>query len=133
MDESRNLFDEMEELMDITMTHKAFQKVTSGYWKPPMDIYETDDQVIVHVEIAGVKKSDISITYSEGCLQISGLRKDHSPEHVTTLHRMEMDNGRFLRKIKINISIMVDGIEAVYRNGILRITLPKRNMNDSNF
>ena len=130
MDESRNLFDEMEELMDITLTHKAFQKVTSGYWKPPMNIYETPDEVVVYVEVAGMKKSGISITYRDGCLHISGFRKDRSPERVITLHRMEMDNGRFLRKIKINIPIIVEGIEAEYRNGILRITLPKRNKND---
>ena len=126
MDKADDIFDEMERLIDVTLTQKAYVNVSSGYWKPPTDIYETSEEIIVFVEIAGVKKSDISLTYRKGYLFISGIRKQLYPEPVTTLHQMEMDTGRFLRKIRISIAICEEEIEAEYNDGILKITLPKR-------
>ena len=126
MDNADDMFDEMERLVDVTLTQKAYINVSSGYWKPPTDIYETPDEVIVFVEIAGVEKSDIKLTYRNGYLFISGARKQLYPESVTTLHQMEMDTGRFVRKIKVSIPICEEEIEAEYRDGILKIMVPKR-------
>ena len=125
MDDPKNIFNEMERLLDLTLTHKAFQKASSGFWKPATDIYETPDCVLVLVEIPGMKKAEINVTYSEGWLQVSGIRKDLVPKNITGMQRMELDSGPFIRKMKINIPVVPENIEAVYRNGILKITLPK--------
>ena len=125
MDDPRNVFDEMERVLDLTLTHKAFQKASSGFWKPATDIYETRDYIFVLVEIPGMKKSEINVTYSECWLQVSGIRKELTPKNITGIQRMELDSGPFIRKIKINIPVIPEKIEAVYRNGILKIMLIK--------
>lgn len=126
MDKMRDLFDDMDRLIDLTLTPKAYMNLSKGYWIPPVDIYETSDEIIVYVEIPGVQKSDINLTYRNGYLVISGERKQLYPEYLTALHQMEMESGRFLRKIRVTIDIDDDNINAEYREGILEIKLPKR-------
>jgi HSP20 family protein len=126
MNDYNDLFDENEKLIDLTLIHKTFMNFSSRYWKPSTDIYETDDDVIVYVELAGMEKNKIHLQFQKGFLLISGFRKQFYSEGATVTHQMEIDTGRFLRKIKINIDILEDDIKAEYREGILKITLPKR-------
>ena len=125
MKDSGTIFSEMERLIDLSVTRKAFLLVSSGHWIPATDIYETPGEIIVFMEVAGVNKSDIDVTFQDEYLMVTGVREELFPKHMTTLHRMEIDTGRFMRKIKINIRIQKEGIEAVCKNGILQITLPK--------
>lgn len=125
-----DIFDEMERLIDLTFTSKPYLQVSKDYWRPPTDIYETEDSVIIYLEIAGVKKEDIDITFANEMLIISGCRKAHVPESVVAMHRIEMDSGKFMKKLTFNIDIDRDAIEAEYRDGLLVITIPKRKNHD---
>ena len=127
MDNSMDLFHEIDRLIDLKLSNKAFVKASSGFWLPLTDIYETPDEIIIYVEIAGVPKSDINIVYRSGYLIVSGFRKQFSPEYITTLHQMEIDSGRFMRKIKIDVDIVEDNIRAEYLDGIFKITIPLRS------
>ena len=120
-----DLFNEMERLIYLSFMQKAYLNVSTGYWSPPTDVYETADSIIVYVEIAGVKKSDISITYKNNCLLISGERKKFFPKYTNMLNRMEIESGKFFKKLRINIKINEEDIQAEYHDGILEITLPK--------
>jgi len=110
-----NIFDEMRPTM-----FSAEQT-----WKPPVDIYETSEEIVVLVEIAGMSKKDINVTMENDLLKISGIRPDYSPSTKMKLHQMEIDYGKFQRIVKISLPIDTHNISAKYREGFLQITLPK--------
>jgi len=113
-----NIFDEMRPTM-----FSAEQ-----VWKPPVDIYETAEDIVVLVEIAGMKKQDITVSMEKDLLKISGIRPDYSPSAKMKLHQMEIDYGRFERIVKISLPIDTEKIGAKYREGFLQITLPKMKL-----
>jgi len=113
-----NIFDEMRPTM-----FSAEQT-----WKPPVDIYETAEEIVVLVEIAGMKKKDIKVTIEDDLLKISGLRPDYSPSAKMKLHQMEIDYGSFQRIVKIALPIDTENISAKYNEGFLQITLPKKKL-----
>jgi HSP20 family protein len=94
-------------------------------WKPALDIYETEDEVIVLVEIAGMKKEEIEVAMQGNTLTISGNRIENVP-YKMKLEQMEINYGKFQRKVKIFTPIELDKIIATYENGLLKIRLPKR-------
>jgi HSP20 family protein len=129
MNSTGNVISEWERLMDVSLTRKALLHVSSGHWMPALDIYETEESVMVFVEVAGVKKQDIDVTYMDGYLTITGIRKELCCNKMVTLHRMEIDTGRFHRRIRLNLPIDREKIEAEYKHGILKIILPKERVN----
>ncbi len=128
MNSTGEIFSELERLIDLSLTRKALVHVSSGHWMPALDIYETDDSVIVYAEVAGVRKNEIDVSFHEGFLTISGTRKEMCCNKPITLHRMEIDTGRFRRRIRIHIPIDKEKIEAECRNGILKVILPKEEV-----
>ncbi len=126
MDNYSDMFDKLERAFDVSRSGKSYMNVSSRFWKPLVDIYETDSHILVFMEIAGVNKEDIELTYENGYLTIAGHRQPLCPHEKTKPHRLEMDAGKFFRKIRINIDIDQNRIEAEYRDGILFVTLPKR-------
>jgi len=92
-------------------------------WRPPTDVYETEDRFIVRVEIAGMREEDFSIQLIERSLQIRGVRQDVSERR--SYHQMEIPFGEFSTEIDLLVPIAADNIEAVYRDGFLRVILPK--------
>lgn len=94
-------------------------------FSPPMDIYETEDHLVVVLEIAGMKAEDIHVTFDKDILSISGFRKESSTPSKTRLHQMEIDYGKFQRTIRIPFPLRSDDFKASYRQGFLVITVPK--------
>ena len=92
-------------------------------WRPATDVYETDEAVYVRVEIAGMRETDFSISLVENYLTIRGVRPD-TPER-RAYHQLEIPFGEFSTEVEIPCPVEVDHIEAVYRNGLLSIMLPK--------
>ncbi len=94
-------------------------------WQPAVDIYETREEVVVMVELAGVEKEEISITLDEGLLWISGTRREKPDTTKTCLHQMEIDFGPFERAIRLPAAVSSEKTEAKHENGLLTITLSK--------
>jgi len=92
-------------------------------WRPPTDVYETDENVIVRVEIAGMKETDLSVTLADRMLVISGIR--HDPSSKVAYHQMEINYGEFRTEVHLHWAIDRDGIEASYVDGFLQVVLPK--------
>lgn len=92
-------------------------------WRPPTDVYETDDDVVVRVEVAGMKETDFSISLTERLLVISGLRQDPCPK--VAYHQMEIRYGEFRTEIFLHWSVDQEHITATYTEGFLQVTLPK--------
>jgi HSP20 family protein len=91
-------------------------------WRPPTDVYETDTAIIIRVEVAGMRESDFTISLIERNLTIRGSRQDTAERRA--YHQMEIAFGEFNTEVELPYAIISDKVEAVYRDGFLRITLP---------
>ncbi len=92
-------------------------------WRPPTDVYETDEAVIVKIEIAGMNPEDFSISYVDRVLTVHGTRQDIDAK--LSYHCLEIPYGEFDTEVVLPGSYLDDQIEAKYENGFLYITLPK--------
>jgi HSP20 family protein len=91
-------------------------------WRPPTDVYETEDSLVIRVEVAGMRESDFVISLAERNLTIRGIRQDTSERRA--YHQMEIPFGEFSTELELPYTILSDKVEATYRDGFLRITLP---------
>ena len=92
-------------------------------WRPPTDVYETDDCVVVKVEIAGMEDTDFQISLDGKRLIISGVRRD--PASKLGYQQLEILYGQFETDVHLARAIEEDKIEATYQNGFLMVHLPK--------
>lgn len=96
----------------------------SPLWRPPTDVFETEDAFIVVVEVAGMRGTEISVTLEKGRLTIRGLRVDTGD--MKAYHQMEIAYGEFETKIKLPKRVEKEQIEATYSDGFLRVVMPKK-------
>jgi HSP20 family protein len=92
-------------------------------WRPSTDVFETDEAVIVRVEVAGMRETDFTVSLSDQLLIVSGYRQDPTPK--VAYHQMEVRYGEFRVEVFLHWAIGESGIQAVYENGFLQIVLPK--------
>ena len=113
-----------DQLKNINSKQNNWQLLShSQKFCPPTDVFETNDNIIVRVEIAGMQEKDIDITFNNNILNISGNRVDTN-ENIKAYHQMEVSFGEFLSTIEIKSPIILDKAKANYQNGILNIKLP---------
>lgn len=93
-------------------------------WMPPFDLSETEDELIVRLEVPGIDKKDININLSEGMLTVTGERKLEKEEHET-YHCTERCYGTFSRSICLPFEVDADKVDASFKDGVLKITLPR--------
>ncbi len=98
--------------------------VVREVWHPPTDVYEAEDAFTVCVEIAGMEEHDLHISLAGDQLTVHGHRANDMAGY-TAVHRLEMHYGDFATTVHVPAPVLEDEIEAVYRNGVLCITLPK--------
>jgi HSP20 family protein len=92
-------------------------------WRPPTDVYETEEYVVVRVEIAGMKEDDFTVELNGRFLAVRGSRSD--PPERRAFHQMEIHFGEFIIEIEIPVAVSSSGVSASYSNGFLRVHLPK--------
>jgi len=97
-------------------------------WRPPTDVYETNDSLIIICEIAGMQEDDFEITIEENELTIRGERNESPTEGKTTYHNKEIENGPFERNFRMPEYVNTDAIVATYRNGFLEVKLRKTTL-----
>ncbi|MFQ5432428.1 MAG: Hsp20/alpha crystallin family protein [Nitrospinota bacterium] len=91
-----------------------------------MDIYENNENIYVQIELAGVDPRDISVTVSENRLIIEGMKNEPPTRQPGLIyHCAECSFGAFRRMFVLGSAIDSQNIEAAYRNGILKIEIPK--------
>ena len=103
--------------------HSVTWHVQSSVWHPPTDVYETETDFVVMVEIAGARDEDLEVTIQDNLLLISGTRSGVSERRA--YHQMEIPFGKFSLNIEMPANIISDDTIAEYKNGFLTITLPK--------
>lgn len=107
--------------------HAIRWQVRSSVWSPPTDVYETEENFVVRVEIAGMRDEDFEVTIENEVLFISGNRPDFSGRRA--YHQMEILSGRFEIAVGITVPVNVDSSTAEYKDGFLTISLPKTQLN----
>ena len=92
-------------------------------WRPPTDVFETDQSIRVQCEVAGMENADFAVVLDGNVLRISGVRKDHSERRI--YHQMEIHTGEFLTEIELSCPVEPDFIRAHYHDGFLTVELRK--------
>jgi len=95
-------------------------------WEPAVDLYETDDELVVMVEVAGVTESDLQITVDRNIFTIRGDRQKILKGSKTGVyHQMEISSGPFERSIALPEAVDAEKAMATYENGLVEVVLPK--------
>lgn len=102
------------------------RELAAGGWAPTVDIYETDDDIVVTAELPGLEKDQIGVEYKEGVLTLRGERKLVREVKEESCHRIERSYGAFHRSFKLTGSIDEEKITARMKNGVLEVHLPKK-------
>lgn len=92
-------------------------------WRPPTDVFEREETIIVRAEIAGMNEKDFEISLDQNILTIHGVRPDINERRA--YHQMEINFGEFLTAVEIQVPFDIEHIHAEYQNGFLWIILPK--------
>jgi HSP20 family protein len=102
------------------------QPLTAPTFLPPVDISEDDHNITLKAEIPGVKVEDVGITLENNVLTITGERKFKEEESKENFHRVERRYGKFTRSFTLPAGVDSEKVNATFEDGILNITLPKR-------
>ncbi len=117
---------EMDRLWDSFFEGGLRRKAEEGReWLPSLDVAETKNELVVKCEVPGMDPKDIDISLSDGMLTIKGEKKQEREEKEADYHLVERSYGSFSRSVQLPKEVQSDKINASYKNGILKITLPK--------
>ncbi len=105
--------------------HPSLAAMQAANWEPPVDIFETDREVLLVVALPGVEPQDLDISIEAGVLLVAGVRRLSEAARRGSIHRLEIPYGRFERRIQLpGTRLELDGSELV--NGCLFLKLKKR-------
>ncbi len=102
------------------------EEVITGSWVPAVDVRETKDALEIQVELPGIDAKDVTVSVENGVLSLKGSRNFEKATEGETYHRVERSYGAFERSFTLPTNVDPDRINAVYRLGVLHLTLPKR-------
>jgi HSP20 family protein len=106
--------------------HTVSWHVRSSIWSPPTDVYETEENYVIKVEIAGMRDEDFDVAFENNILLISGYRSDLNERRA--YHQMEIRFGRFELAVEVPVPIDIEKATAEYKDGFLTIMLPKADV-----
>jgi HSP20 family protein len=100
--------------------------LASASWAPAVDIYETDHDVVMKAELPGIDPKDVEVRVEDGTLYLKGERKFQNEIKKENYHRVERSYGSFTRSFTLPNSVDADKAKAEYKNGVLTLTMPKK-------
>jgi len=103
--------------------HALSWHVRSTTWSPPTDVYETEDDCVIKVEIAGMRDEDFEVALEDNILMIRGNRPDLNQRRA--YHQMEIRSGKFELAVEIPVVVDIEKAKAEYKDGFLVVILPK--------
>jgi HSP20 family protein len=101
---------------------------TTRPWAPPVDILETENELVLKADVPGVELKDIDIQFENGTLTIKGERKFEKEEKNKGFHRLERSYGSFVRYFTVPDTVDPENVKAAYNNGVLTVSLPKKEI-----
>ena len=122
------LQERMNEMFERTLRRRGPEEeegLAPRAWSPAVDIYETDEKMVIKTELPGLKKEDIDIEVRDNTLTLKGERKFEKEIKQENYHRVERAYGSFQRSFTLPSTIKQEAIEATFKDGILEVSLPK--------
>jgi HSP20 family protein len=113
-------------LFEDAVTRLMSEPSAGRPWAPAVDILETEDAITLKADVPDVKIEDLDIRVENNTLTLKGHRKFEKDEKVKGFHRIERSYGDFVRTFALPNSVDNEKVQADYRNGVLAITLPKK-------
>lgn len=92
---------------------------------PAMNVWTNAESAVVTAELPGVDPEDIDISVQDDTLTLRGTREQDEVPEGATYHRRERGCGTFTRALRLPFRVEADGVEAAFKNGVLRVTLPR--------
>ena len=92
---------------------------------PAANLYETEDAYVLTAELPGVKPGDIDVSIERATITLRGERKIEHPDGGANVHRAERQSGAFRRAFELPVAVDAEKVEAIHRNGVLMLRLPK--------
>jgi HSP20 family protein len=118
-------------LASLRAVESAFSRLltepqTNRPWAPSVDIYETENELVLKADLPDVEAKDIDVRVENQTLTIAGERKFASASNEKGYHRIERSYGNFVRSFAVPSAFDTDKINAAYNNGVLTVTLTKK-------
>lgn len=121
-----NLHEGITRLFEDTVQGRHYDgDFFSGTWVPAIDMYETENDIVIKAELSGVTKEDIDIEVKDGILSLKGERKKDKDIKEENYHRVERYYGSFHRRFTLPSHVDSGKVKAKFKDGLLEITLPK--------
>lgn len=117
----------LREAMD-QLFNDAFTRPLSGPGMaaiPALDLYQTDDEIVVKVALPGLKSDDVQISVTGDTLTLRGEFKQEEEHKETIYHIREHRYGSFERSVVLPVDVQTDKADAEFKDGVLKVTLPK--------
>jgi HSP20 family protein len=125
-DRFRDLRAEMETFLDdLFVLRHPFSLSHRKKWVPAVDVYETDELIVITAELAGVTRDDLRISVAKNGVYLSGIRREARGHLRRQYHSMEIRFGPFEKLVPLPSEVRPEAMEVQYENGLLEITLPK--------
>ena len=118
-------------LANLRLFEDAFSRMltepqTNRPWAPAVDIYETENELVLKADLPDVDLKDIDVRVENQTLTIAGERKFEQQESTKGYHRIERNYGTFVRSFSLPNTFDTEHIAADFKNGVLSVTLPKK-------
>ena len=118
-------------LANLRMFEDAFSRLlseprTGRPWSPSVDIFETENEVVLKADVPGVELKDIEVRVENQTLTVKGERQFEQEEQRKGYHRIERSYGAFQRNFAVPQTVDTEKVAAEYENGVLTISLPKK-------
>ena len=129
-DPMESVIEHMGSMIKEMSDQNYFRNSGPDAWRPALNVYEVPDRFVVCVDLAGMDREKIDVGAQDGALYIRGVRPKPvipDPPEEVSVQAMEIDSGRFQRKVPIPGDVDPGSIQAHYRNGYLWVIMPRRS------
>ena len=116
----------MNKLFEDTLSTREEKDLMATAWSPSVDIYETENEIVLSAELPGVNEDDVEIKIEDRTLSLRGERKLEKETKEENYHRIERSYGSFYRSFTLPNNVDMEKIKAEHDNGILKIMMPKK-------
>jgi HSP20 family protein len=124
-------FNEVDDMPGIRHLQDTFNRLFEPSirpWTPAVDIVETENEMLLKMDVPDVEQKDIDIRLENDTLTIKGERKFEQQANGKGYHRIERSYGTFARSFTLPNTLETEKVRAEYRNGVLTVTLPKKEV-----
>ena len=104
------------------------EPVTTRPWAPPVDIKETENELVLRADLPDIDLKDVDIQLENGTLTMSGQRKFEKADKGEGYHRIERSYGQFVRCFSLPDTVDTEKVKADYKRAVLTVTLPKKEV-----